>query len=73
MIETPDDFREARRTMGLSTYELADLLGLGPTTERGASSVRKIEAGTWRLTGPICGLTQALLDGWRPSTGKAER
>lgn len=72
MIETAKDLKDARRTMGLSTYAMADMLRLGPTTEKGAASLREMENGKRRLTGPICQLADALLSGWRPANGDGQ-
>lgn len=68
MITTPRELKAARCEMGLSIYEFADLLRLGPTTERGGKSVREMESGTRRITGPVSQLTSALLSGWRPES-----
>lgn len=72
MIETASDFFNARRKMGLSLCEMADLLRLGGDSKRGADYVHKLETGKRAISGPIAAHMEALLDGWRPSTGKAE-
>lgn len=66
MIETREQLKAARVQLGLSTYQLADILRLGPTTERGGKSVREMETGHRRISGPVSVIVEALLSGWRP-------
>lgn len=71
-IETGDDVARARRTLGLSSYELADLLRLGADTKAGAAKIREIEAGNRRLTGALSVAIEAILSGWRPDQSSAK-
>lgn len=69
---TGNELKAARQEMGLSQTALADLLRLGPDSKRGGDRVRDMEAGRRNISPPLGVLIDALLDGWRPSTGKAE-
>lgn len=62
---TPDEFKEARRKLGLSVSQIADMLGVSHqharrwTADPGAGSYRPINETVERLL-------QAYLDGYRP-------
>lgn len=48
---TPDDFKEARRKLGLSAREMGTVLGLTGDPGR---TVRRYEAGDIAISGPVC-------------------
>jgi hypothetical protein len=50
--------------MGYSVTEMADALRLSP--DNGATSVRKMESGKVRITGPIMVAVDAMLKGYDP-------
>lgn len=60
---SPDQIKDARRRLGMSTSELAQILRLG---ESGSVTVRRWESGSRAPAGPTTVAIQALLDGWRP-------
>lgn len=60
MIETREELKEARRSLGLSITEAADLLRVRP------DYLREIETGRRNMTGPITVAMEALIAGWRP-------
>jgi DNA-binding transcriptional regulator YiaG len=64
IIMTPDQVREARKTLGLTQHQLAVLLRLGTDGKR---AVRRWETGDRPISGPASVVLDALLDGWRPS------
>ena len=51
---TPDQFKQARKDIGLSVNELADQLGISSRT------VRRYEKGTWEVT-RVCELAMLYL------------
>ncbi len=55
---------ETREALGLSKAGLAKALRLGAN---GRQTIRRIEAGKYRPTGPMQLALEALRDGWRPS------
>lgn len=59
---TPDDFRDARKTLGLTQAQLSALLGYHAKTR-----VSAIETGQARPGAAVCLLLQAYLDGYRPA------
>ena len=61
---TPDQLREARRTLGLSQSELALMLGYSPAT--GRHMVSHLERGERELQTAQRRLLDAYLDGYRP-------
>ena len=65
MIHSPDDLKAARHALGWSLRQMAGALGLERPEDKGADRLREMEDGRRPLSGPICELTQALLDGWR--------
>lgn len=65
-MPTRDEFARARAALGLSAYELGDLLALGGDNKAQGDFVREIESGARECSGPIWQVVQALLAGWRP-------
>lgn len=63
---TPEQVREARKTLGLTQHELAVLLRMGTDGKR---AVRRWESGDRPISGPASVVLDALLDGWRPPAG----
>jgi len=61
---TPEKLKLARHRMGYSVTEMADALRLSP--DNGATSVRKMESGKVRITGPIMVAVDAMLKGYDP-------
>lgn len=61
---SPQQLRAARREMGLTTYELAEILRMGV---HGSRTVRRWEDGELPVTGPASVAIEALLTGWRPA------
>ena len=60
----PDKLKLARHRMGYSVNEMADALRLSPAN--GGTTVRKMEAGKVRITGPIMVAVDAMLKGYDP-------
>jgi len=61
---TPEKLKLARNYMGYSINEMADALRLSPAT--GGTTIRKMEAGKVRITGPIMVAVDAMLKGYDP-------
>ena len=61
---TPDKLKLARHSMGYSVNEMADALCLSP--ENGGTTIRKMESGKVRITGPIMVAVDAMLKGYDP-------
>ena len=61
---TPDKLKIARHSMGYSVNEMADALRLSP--ENGGTTIRKMESGKVRITGPIMVAVDAMLKGYDP-------
>jgi len=61
---TPAKFKLARHHMGYSVTEMADALRLSP--DNGGTTIRKMEAGKVRITGPIMVAVDAMLKGYDP-------
>lgn len=61
---TPDKLKLARHSMGYSVNEMADALRL--SSENGGTTIRKMEAGKIRITGPIMVAVDAMLKGYDP-------
>jgi hypothetical protein len=61
---TPEKLKLARHRMGYSVTEMADALRLSP--DNGATSVRKMESGKVRISGPIMVAVDAMLKGYDP-------
>jgi hypothetical protein len=61
---TPDKLKIARHYMGYSVNEMADALRLSPGN--GGTTIRKMEAGKIRITGPIMVAVDAMLKGYDP-------
>lgn len=61
---TPDKLKLARHSMGYSVNEMADALRLSP--ENGGTTIRKMESGKVRITGPIMVAVDAMLKGYNP-------
>jgi transcriptional regulator with XRE-family HTH domain len=61
---TPEKLKLARHRMGYSVTEMADALRLSP--DNGATSVRKMESGKVRISGPIIVAVDAMLKGYDP-------
>ena len=61
---TPDKLKLARHSMGYSVNEMADALRLSP--ENGGTTIRKMESGKIRITGPIMVAVDAMLKGYDP-------
>ncbi len=61
---TPAKLKLARAYMGYSVNEMADALRLSP--DNGARSVRKMESGKVRISGPIMVAVDAMLKGYDP-------
>lgn len=59
---TPDDIRAARRSLGLTQAQLADMLGYARSDR-----VSEIERGIERPSVAVRRLLQAYLDGYRPA------
>lgn len=60
----PDKLKLARHRMGYSINEMADALRLSP--DNGGTTIRKMEAGKVRITGPIMVAVDAMLKGYDP-------
>ena len=60
----PDKLKLARHRMGYSVNEMADALRLSPAN--GGTTVRKMEAGKVRITGPIMVAVDTMLKGYDP-------
>lgn len=60
----PDKLKLARHRIGYSVNEMADALRLSPAN--GGTTVRKMEAGKVRITGPIMVAVDAMLKGYDP-------
>ena len=61
---TPDKLKLARHHMGYSVNEMADALRLSP--DNGGTTIRKMESGKVRITGPIMVAVDAMLKGYDP-------
>lgn len=61
---TADEVKAARRSLGLSINELAELLRMGGN---GSRQVRRWEDGEIPVSGPASVAIEALLTGWRPA------
>ena len=61
---TPAKLKLARVAMGYSVTEMADALRLSP--DNGATSIRKMESGKVRISGPIMVAVDAMLKGYDP-------
>jgi DNA-binding XRE family transcriptional regulator len=61
---TPEKLKLARNYMGYSINEMADALRLSP--DNGGTTIRKMEAGKVRITGPIMVAVDAMLKGYDP-------
>ena len=61
---TPAKLKLARAYMGYSVNEMADALRLSP--DNGDTTIRKMEAGKVRITGPIMVAVDAMLKGYDP-------
>jgi transcriptional regulator with XRE-family HTH domain len=61
---TPEKLKLARHRMGYSVTEMADALRL--SLDNGATSIRKMESGKVRITGPIMVAVDAMLKGYDP-------
>lgn len=61
---TPDKLKLARHSMGYSVNEMADALRLSP--DNGGTTIRKMESGKVRITGPIMVAVDAMLKGYDP-------
>lgn len=58
---TPDEFKAARKTLGLTAQQMGEMLGLSRST------VFRIAAGEWTCTPGTERLLRAYLDGYRPN------
>jgi len=65
---TPAKLKLARAFMGYSVNEMADALRLSP--DNGGTTIRKMEAGKVRITGPIMVAVDAMLKGYDPFEGE---
>jgi DNA-binding XRE family transcriptional regulator len=61
---TPAKLKLARNRMGYSINDMADALRLSPNN--GGTTIRKMEAGKVRITGPIMVAVDAMLKGYDP-------
>ncbi len=61
---TPAKLKQARQALGYSLTDMADALRLSP--ENGGDTIRKMEAGKVRITGPIMVAVSAMLKGFDP-------
>lgn len=61
---TPNKLKLARHGMGYSVNEMADALRLSP--ENGGTTIRKMESGKVRITGPIMVAVDAMMKGYDP-------
>jgi DNA-binding XRE family transcriptional regulator len=61
---TPAKLKLARAYMGYSVNEMADALRLSP--DNGGTTIRKMEAGKVRITGPLMVAVDAMLKGYDP-------
>jgi transcriptional regulator with XRE-family HTH domain len=61
---TPEKLKLARHRMGYSVTEMADALRL--SLDNGATSIRKMESGKVRISGPIMVAVDAMLKGYDP-------
>jgi hypothetical protein len=61
---TPAKLKLARVAMGYSVTEMADALRLSP--DNGATSIRKMESGKVRISGPIMVAVDAMMKGYDP-------
>lgn len=69
-ILTPAKLKQARQDLGYSVNEMADALRLSP--ENGGDTIRKMEAGKVRITGPIMVAVSAMLKGFDPFEEEVE-
>jgi transcriptional regulator with XRE-family HTH domain len=61
---TPEEFKAARQSFGLTQAEFAKLVGY--EGKRGSQVISDIERGRSALNETVSRLVQAYLDGWRP-------
>jgi DNA-binding XRE family transcriptional regulator len=61
---TPEKLKLARNYMGYSVNDMADALRLSP--ENGGTTIRKMESGKVRITGPIMVAVDAMMKGYDP-------
>jgi DNA-binding XRE family transcriptional regulator len=61
---TPAKLKLARAYMGYSVNEMADALRLSP--DNGGTTIRKMESGKVRISGPIMVAVDAMLKGYDP-------
>jgi transcriptional regulator with XRE-family HTH domain len=61
---TPEKLKLARHRMGYSVTEMADALRLSP--DNGGTTIRKMESGKVRISGPISVAVDAMLKGYDP-------
>lgn len=60
---TASELKAARKQLGMSISELAQMLRMG---SGGARKVQRFEAGDEPVTGPVSVAVEALISGWRP-------
>ena len=63
MIQTPEQVRQVRAALGMSTRQLAVMLRMGAQSGR---TIRRWEAGDTPISGPASVALEALLTGFRP-------
>jgi transcriptional regulator with XRE-family HTH domain len=61
---TPEKLKLARHRMGYSVNEMADALRL--SGDNGGTTIRKMESGRVRISGPIMVAVDAMLKGYDP-------
>jgi len=61
---TPAKLKLARNRMGYSINDMADALRLSP--DNGGTTIRKMESGKVRISGPIMVAVDAMLKGYDP-------
>jgi hypothetical protein len=62
-VTTKEDFRLARKELGISSVKLAEMLRMGKGSDR---TIRRYESGNTPIPGPVTVALEALLSGFRP-------
>lgn len=70
-IETGTDLKRARKDLGWTINDMVDALRLSP--DNGSRAIRRMEAGTQPVTGPIRVAVEAFLAGFIPEDDDNEQ
>jgi len=68
-IETPAQFKAARKAQGLTQSEMAEIMRLPNPALTGYETIGRWENGKRRIPGPALVVMEWIANGWRPSRG----